>query len=241
MLPATSWTDSIWLLSTKGRPALCQGVLDACEKTGMRSQGILWVDETVDQYRDIRLPSNWEIIYRKRWGGIATAMNWVFKRYPKASHYGWLADDSFPRSGGWDEKIEKAAGDWFLAYGQDRYVSADAFVRHLLPQGRDLGAPLCWGGNLVRAVGWWALPGVKQAGIDTAWIDIIQPLKLYRYIPEVICEHRNYRTGKRPYDDTDSWVRNGVNFIQRDIDRRNAWSASWELPATIERVREAMC
>lgn len=97
---------------------------------------------------------------------------------------------------------------------------------------------MCWGGELVRTVGWWALPGVKQAGIDTAWTAIVQPLGLARYTPQVICEHMNYRTGKRPLDETDSWFRKGINYIQKDIDFRDAWAVSDDLTQIHLRLQE---
>jgi hypothetical protein len=240
MPPASGFTDPIWLLASKGRPLLCQQALDACEETQMTSKAILWVDETVDEYRDIRLPSNWSVIYRKRWGGIGGAMRWVFEKYPHASHYGWLADDAFPRTEHWDKRIEEAAGEWHLATGQDLYVSEIPAYLSMLFKGEDFGAPMCWGGKLVRAVGWWSLPGVRQAGIDTAWSAVVKPLGLFRYDPEVICEHKNYRTGKRPEDATDSWIRKGVNYIQADINFRDEWARSADLDDTIQRVRNAM-
>lgn len=240
MPPASVSPEPIWLLATRGRPHLAQAVLDACEETGMTRRALLWVDETVEQYQDMRLPKNWKIKYWKRWGGIAAAMNWVFKNYPNATQYGWLADDSFPRTEGWDVVIEKSAGDWKLASGLDHYVSDNRQYMSMLRRGEDFGAPMCWGGELVRAVGWWALPGVKQAGIDTAWAAIVAPLGLHAYDPSVVCEHMNYRTGKRPKDETDDWTKDGVNYIQNDIDERNRWVASDDYKQTIFRVKRAM-
>lgn len=240
MPPVTDWSEPIWLLSTRGRPHLAQAVLDACERTRMTSKGILWVDETVDQYQNMRLPQNWTIKFWKRWGGISTAMNWVFRNYPNASQYGWLADDTFPRTGGWDKLIEGSAGEWKIASGQDLYVSVNPQYMSMLRRGEDFGAPMCFGGELVRTVGWWALPGVKQAGIDTAWVAIVAPLGLHSYNQNVLCEHQNYRTGKRPMDETDSWVRNGVNYIQADIDFRNNWILTQDYRDTLNRVQEAM-
>lgn len=229
---------AIWLLPTKGRPALCQQVLDTCESTRMRSPGVVYVDETVDMYQDIRLPANWTIHYAPRWGGIATAMQWVLKQWPDASQYGWIADDTFPRSRHWDMALERYAGDWKLAYGMDNYVSSGPWP-NTLRYCKDLGAPLCWGGELVRAVGWWAFPGVKQAGIDTAWTALLSPLGLYHYAIDVKADHNNYRTGRREYDDTDSWVRNGVNYIQKDLDTRAGWEATADFPETMNRVKLA--
>lgn len=205
----------------------------------MTSAAILWVDETVDQYQDIKLPDNWTIIFHEEWGGIATAMNWVFEHYPNAAQYGWLADDCVPRTPRWDKLIERSAENWFLASGQDKYASR-LVGRSRLRAGFDFGAPMCWGGELVRATGWWALPGVKQAGIDTAWAAIVSRLHLANYNTRVICEHWNYRTGKRPYDETDKWIRDGVNYIQEDIDVRNAWADGPEYLETIMRIEAAM-
>lgn len=103
---------AVWLLTTRARPEACQAVLDACEATGMTSQGLVYVDETVDEYRNIRLPANWKIHYEPEWGSIAKSMRYTRKRFPKATQYGWLADDQYPRSHQWDRKLEHAAGDW---------------------------------------------------------------------------------------------------------------------------------
>lgn len=228
---------AIWLLPTKGRPQMCQQALDACTATGMTSPGVVYVDETVDEYQNIVLPANWTIHYAKRWGGIGAAMRWAFKKWPNATQYGWLADDTFPRTNQWDRQLEKAAGAWRLVYGVDRYISANRSLADSLDRGSDLGAPLCWGGELVRTVGWWALPGVKQAGIDTAWVALVQPLRLFHYVRHVHADHDNYRTGRRPKDHTDSWERNGVNFIEKDICVRNRWVASPDFAETLERLR----
>ena len=216
-------TGPIWLLSTKGRPELCQEVLDACSESGMTSQGLVYVDG--DSYPDLQLPSNWEKVEGPEWGGIAAGMNIVMERHPSASAYGWLADDTFPRTSGWDRRVEQAAGDWRLAYCNDA-----GYIQHLtdVMTGRDLTSGLCWGGELVRAVGWWTLPGVYCAGIDTAWVEIVQPLGLWAYLDDVVVEHKNYRTGKREYDEIDDWDHSGKNHIEEDIAIRDAWHARGE-------------
>src|SRR5690606_20587427 len=192
----------MWLLPSKGRRKLCQEALDACSDSGMTSLGVLFVDTTVDEYAGIRLPPNWTVHYCPEGGSLTASMQWAFKEYPSERHYGWLADDVRPRTQGWDKLLEEAAGDWDFACANDLWLGGGTLIQ----QGRDMTSGLCWGGELVRAVGWWGFPEVIQAGIDTAWVRIIAALGSYRYLPDVIVEHLNWRTGKRDKDDTDAWL-----------------------------------
>jgi len=228
--------SAIWLLSTRGRPVACQGVLDACEATGMSSPGVVYVDESVDLYRDLRLPENWSIHFEREWGSLQASLQWCLREYPDASQYGWLADDTYPRTEGWDKALEQAAGDWCLSYAKDLWLSEQTGSLAALKYGDDLSSGLCWGGELIRTVGWWALPGVRQAGIDTAWTAIISPLFLGRYVDDVTVEHKNYRTGKREEDSVDDWTRDGVDYIADDIAVRDRWVASKDYRDTLERV-----
>lgn len=229
---------AIWLLSTRGRPNACQEVLDACEETGMRSRGVVYVDETVDEYRNLRLPKNWTIHCEPEWGSLQASLQWCFRNYPDADQYGWLADDTYPRTKGWDKDLEAAAGRWKLSYCNDLWISQSGGTHEEhLHKGLNLSSGLCWGGDLVRTVGWWALPGVIQAGIDTAWVDIVHPLGLYRYLPDTIVEHKNWRTGKRPYDDVDRWERAGVgDYISDDCAVKNEWVLSADYRNILRRV-----
>lgn len=227
---------AIWLLSSRGRPREAQACVDACEAAGMTSPGVLYVDETVNLYRDLRLPGNWTIHTEAEWGSLQASMTWVFERYPDASQYGWLADDTRPRTKRWDSKLEQAAGDWGLAYANDDWHSNTPIERSRLEQGHNLSSGLCWGGDLVRCVGWWALPGVRQAGIDTAWTELVRPLGLHRYQPDIVVEHLNWRTGKRPKDQGDSWQRAGDDYIERDIASRDAWVRSADYRAVLSRL-----
>ena len=192
--------SAIWLLSTKGRPYQCQQVLDACERTGMTSEGIVWVDG--DSYPDLRLPGNWS----KReveWGGLRPGMQWVFENYPDASQYGWLADDMTPTSNGWDTALEERAGDWRLSYAFDGWLATAPIALFMLERGLDMGGAPCWGGELVREVGWWAPPKMKQGGIDFVWTTLLRDLDLHYYDEEVRVLHRHWRNSARVKDATD--------------------------------------
>ena len=206
----------------------------------MISPGVVYVDETVDEYRNLRLPKNWRIHYEPKWGSLQASMQWAYRQFPEATRYGWLADDTVPETRGWDVRLEAAAGDYGFAQAHDNWRSLSGTAEDLFVKGLDMSAGLCWGGGLVRAVGWWALPGVRQAGIDTAWCDIIHPLGCCTYLRDVVVEHRNWRTKKRPFDTVDEWVRDGVDYISADITVKDEWARSGEPLRAVERVREAV-
>jgi hypothetical protein len=205
----------------------------------MTSQGVVYVDETVDQYRDIRLPANWRIHYEPEWGSLQASLQWCYGEYPDASQYGWLADDTYPRTHGWDKIVERATGDWRLSYCADGWFSNTGELQQLI-EGNNMSSGLCWGGELVRAVEAWSIPPeCRQAGIDLAWLDIARPLGLHQYLPDVLVEHWNWRTGKRPKDSGDEWTRKGDAYIDRDIVAHRDWYASTRFRDAIDRVCEA--
>jgi hypothetical protein len=213
--------SAIWLLNTRGRPEQCQQALDACEQTGMTSRGLLYVDETVEMYQDIRLPDNWEVHFAPKWGTVAAAMKYTLERYPDASQYGWLADDNIPRTDGWDTKLEQAAGDWSISMARDLWMSETGWK--YLSGGPCFTSGLCWGAKLIKAVGWWALPGAYQGGIDAAWNDLAGMCHLTRYLPDVVIEHLCWQLEKRPKDETDERVKHGTNYINNDLGIYEEW------------------
>jgi hypothetical protein len=161
-------------------------------------------------------------------------MQWVYNNYPDATQYGWLADDTRPRTPSWDRLLEAAAGNWNLSYANDQWLSKDPIERDRLLLGYNLSSGLCWGGNLVRAVGWWALPGVRQAGIDTAWCDIARTFDLHKYQDDIVVEHWNWRTGKRRKDAGDSWQRDGADYIEKDLKAKDDWAFGGGLRNTVD-------
>ena len=206
----------------------------------MTSRGVVYVD--AGERYDLVLPANWVIHHARSWGGIAAGMRWCLKRYPKATRYGWLADDTFPRTFGWDKLLERAAGSWYYAQARDMWFSENPPHRYdrqdwpeYLRTGAQLSAGLCWGAALIRAVGWWALPGCAQGGIDAAWSQIIAPLGLCRYLPDVVVEHKTWHLNKRPKDLTD----NGKH-IDQDVWRYRAWENSPSYHRVMRRLEAAL-
>jgi len=225
----------MWLLPSYRRPNLCHEAVLAHVRAGTSTDVVLFVDPPHDGY-DFELPPNWRLYLSSTHVGMAEAMRWAFRTYPNEAYYGWLSDDLHPRTVGWDMKLIEAAGQFFMVCCNDLQLATEPSIRDgVLP-----GA-MCWGGNLVRAVGWWALPGVNQAGIDDAWIHLAHRLfDVKRYVPDVIVEHMSYKNDKRPKDATDDWVRDGDRYIERDFETFNAWKSSLEPHLASLRIKDAM-
>lgn len=227
----------MWLLTTRQRPELAADCLAACVKTGMISRGVVYVDGDEDGlYRHFRVPPNWTVHYAKH-AGLSAALDWCLAAYPEEPFYGWLADDMQPRTRGWDRALQSAAGTRCFSQAKDCWVydlnpSAVAY-------GLEPSAGMCWGGDLVRAAGWWALPGTFQAGTDVAWIRIVQRLRRMRFCHVATVEHLHWRRGKRERDllDTDMNDSNGHLHTDRDLEVLWEWLASREFPETVQRLR----
>jgi hypothetical protein len=208
----------------------------------MVSRGIVYVDgdEDVEHY-EIAVPANWGMHREPRRHGLSKALRYLFHRFPNASRYGWLADDVIPRTYHWDTELENAAGRWRLAYAND-----GGWLTHEAPEmvwaGETLTTGLCWGGDLVRAVGWLDLPGTVQGGTDMAWVDITKQLELSAYCSGITVEHRHWRAGKRPQDkyDSDVWAENGHSHVKIDRAVWESWRSNGGLTDTAQRIRTAM-
>lgn len=81
----------------------------------------------------------------------------------------------------------------------------------------------------------------RQAGCDNAWSEhVTKPLDLRKRLRDVVFDHRNWRTGRRPKDETDSWEREGYNYVEADFEILRRWLAAGEHLRVQARVREAM-
>lgn len=229
----------MWLLPSWQRPELCRRAIEACAAMGMTSRGVLFIDPPHDGYH-FPVPDNWTVVRSTERVGMAAAHRYVFDRFPDEDSYCFIADDNVPITPGWDKALEGACwneerkGFWNVAFcDDDFFISA----RKRRPDGtpHDLGGLPCIGGDLARAVGWWALPGVFQCYIDDAWNCLSRELKVRCYVESVTVEHYQWRTGRREKDATDTVSQ---DHAEGDLDIFNRWMQQ-EFNQTIERVRAA--
>lgn len=223
-------SGAIWLLPSWGRPQACQAVLDACEAAGMTSRGIVFVDgPTTPQndaaYRALRLPCAWGLYFAPHRCRLVWQMQWVFEQHPDATAYGWLADDTPPRTAGFDVQLESAAGAWAFAQGNDLWLAKRQ--PYDVRAGRLMTAGMAWGGDLVRCVGWWAWPELRHACIDVVWSEILTRVACCRFLDDVVIEHLQWKNRKRPRDgydvtaaDDDPAIRADLALLERFRDGR---------------------
>ena len=106
-----------WILPTLSRPQQCAAVLDRMRETGCSTPGIVVLNG--DQGFSGAMPEGWSIIVPDKNLGALGALNKVFELYPNEDFYGFIGDDEFVETDGWDKKLIDAAGAWNFSHGID--------------------------------------------------------------------------------------------------------------------------
>ena len=182
----------MFVLPSRGRPHNLRRLLDAWEET--RATLPVWLrldddDPNLPEYLTISLPSLWHLEVGPR-VSLSIIYNKVYELVPETTGWwGLIADDVVPETVNWDFKLVEAAGAGGMA----------------VPAGGhdDEGAPhFVLGGDLVRDIGWLALPGLDRIYIDTVWMLIAKHKGVFRRMPNVMLRHHHFSNGKALFDDT---------------------------------------
>lgn len=180
----------MWLLPTYNRPRQTQQTLDSIIDAGCTTPGVVYVDgSTSTAYDELKLPSGWKLIKGEKNRGVCGVLNHIFSLYPNLAWYGFISDDSIVRTPQWDEKLLAHATDYHIVHSADGWRT----------ESRIHGAVI-FGGELLRALGWWALPGLIHCYCDDVWELIAEKNNLRKYVPEVMVEHLHMWNGKAPID-----------------------------------------
>lgn len=126
-------------------------------------------------------------------GNMRAALNQAAMEIASTHEYdvlGFIGDDHRFRSKGWDAAIEHALQDGGIAYGDDGV------------QGEALPTQWFVTSDIVRALGWFALPECNHFYLDNAWLDLANAAGCKHYLPEVKIEHLHFSYGKSSYDAT---------------------------------------
>lgn len=145
-------------------------------------------DPLLAAYQTMDLPPSWAILANPR-GPLSDLYNRAFAAYPSLPFYGFLADDVVPETHGFDRLLIDTAGRDGMA----------------VPAGGETtgGVPhFVLGGDLVRSMGWLALPGLERTYIDTVWADIAQARGVLRHRPDVTLKHQHFSNGGALFDAT---------------------------------------
>lgn len=176
------------IVPSRGRPENIDRLNQAFTETGvLGTQLLIGLDDddpTIGQYR------GWcEIGPRERMAGT---LNRLARKYaPMFDHLAFMGDDHVPRTVGWDKTISDEL---------DRLGTGIVYGNDLL-QGELLPTAVFMSSDIVRALGWMALPGARHLWLDNTWLTLGRALDAITYLPDVIIEHVHPVAGKTEWDD----------------------------------------
>jgi hypothetical protein len=214
----------MWILTSLGRPDRIRKVVESYDWEG-QSRVILalyQLDKRLQEYLDQKWPASWQVkIVTVR--GNGPTYNAIFEMYPNERQYGFLADDAILDEQGMLRQLEVSAGDWNVAYANDKHW------------GEKLPTMPCLGGELVRAIGYLSPPCLMHYAIDNAWGLIGEQLGVLRYRSELTYTHLNPVWGTAKDDSTYQWARNLSPEWERLY---RGWVVN-DLPKALERVKSS--
>lgn len=201
------------IVPSRGRPQNIDRLNEAWAETGAATSGTQLLvgldddDPTASQYH------GWcEIGPRERMAGTLNRL--AVKYAPMYDHIGFMGDDHYPRTPGWDRAISRALDELGtgIVYGND------------LLQGKNLPTAVFMSADIIRATGWMALPGARHLFLDNTWLTLGRALDAITYLPDVVIEHLHPVAGKASSDDgyvanndTETWAHD-ESVYQRWVD-----------------------
>jgi hypothetical protein len=176
------------IVPSRGRPENIDRLNKAWADTGaISTQLLIGLDDddpTIGQYH------GWcEIGPRERMAGTLNRL--AVKYAPQYDYLAFLGDDHVVRTPDWDRTIttELDTLGTGIVYGND------------LLQGETLPTAVFMTSDIVRALGWMALPGARHLFLDSAWLALGRALDAITYLPDVVIEHMHPLVGKADSDD----------------------------------------
>lgn len=181
------------VLPSRQRPDALKRFFEGYIETEADSKGVVLLDiddPKLHEYEIRNFPKDWIAIAGIRHDGLASMFNEAFHRFPNEPWYSYMTDDTIPRTKHWDKILIEKAGNDGVAYPDDG-INGEKLA----------GIPVI-GGDLVRDMGWLALPGLKRIYIDNAITEVARRAGKLHYCPEVLIEHMHFSNGKSAFDDT---------------------------------------
>ena len=178
----------MFVLPSRGRPHNLKRLLAAWPETYPVWLRLDEDDAALSDYRKLKWPGHWQVEVGPR-TPLSEVYNTAFQRHPESDWWGFIADDVVPETCEWENRLIEAAGSDGMAVpagGHD-------------PE----GAPhFVLGGDLVREMGWLALPGLDRIYIDTVWMVIAKYKGVFRRTPDVMLRHHHFSNSLTEFDDT---------------------------------------
>lgn len=102
------------------------------------------------------------------------------------------ADDLIFQTSGWDLLMMGTLEEM----GGTGYVYPDDRRRYDVPEHPLIST------DIVKALGWFAEPGLAHFYVDNVWAELGKRLSLIRFCPRAVIEHRHWQTADVPRDET---------------------------------------
>lgn len=198
----------MWLLPSYMRP---QKVAELTKLESMKDAPIYLRlhqdDPLLSHYYANDYPDSWTVITGKTLK-LGPTWNETFELFPDEEYYGFIGDDCIPRPDGWWKILADVAGTTCISYPDDTI------------HGERLCTHPCVGGDFIRALGWWANPGLDHSFVDTSLLALGLRFGVMRYVPEVVFEHQHPIKGTAELDAT---YERGQESYAMDETRFKAW------------------
>lgn len=221
----TRRTEGFWILPTISRPQNLTRLIESYNAVAEDAPVVvfLWKDDpSFGDNMAQTWPENWLVLIEEERFTAGDAMRRAFKYAPKAAFYGFLADDVVFKTR-WSAALSYAASTKFVAYPDDG-LQHEGLCTHFV----------C-GGDLVRKVGWWALPGLQHSGLDLVWMVIGRNVPgLLKYRPDVQWEHLHPLAHKAESDPIYEYA---DSLREKDNEVYQEWVRGEELPRLIKKLK----
>lgn len=116
--------------------------------------------------------------------GFARSLQECLADHPKEDCYGFMGDDTCLHVRNWDRILRTAAGRWNVAYPDDGLKGESQATHPFI------------GGDFLRAIGFWGLPGLTHLFTDTVWDFLGRRYGNLVYRPDVVVEHLHWSASK---------------------------------------------
>lgn len=183
--------DILIILPTRQRAHKIDSTIAAWRHTTSGKSNLLLVidndDPDLEKYKEKYEPGL--MLYFDEPIKMCPSVNRAFRRYPDYKYYAFIGDDHLFRTKGWEDIAIKEIGDKGIFYGND------------LLQGKNLATHCVMSGNIPRALGYMAIPGLIHLFMDNFWMEIGNACGILKYRDDVIVEHMHPEAGKAVRDE----------------------------------------
>lgn len=185
--------DLTMYVPTKGRPDNALRLQDQFSKTTTLMSRIVFIksdnDPNLDHYRDL---DNCITVSPKSAGFVDPLNLGYLEDRRKIYSYavGFMGDDHYPRTHGWDEMfvgalLEMKTG---FVYGNDGL------------QGEAIPTQIAMTADIPLTLGFMTLPQLWHLYADNFWLDLGKAIGRIKYLPQAYLEHMHPAVGKANYD-----------------------------------------